>query len=82
MEILCSTPLRCTVVVAEWTLIIITVPVYFVVVLALIHDLRRSLAKKIFNSAFLTIFFYIAFWDLVSGLKFDDFIEKPFKVFQ
>lgn len=40
-------------------------PVYFIVVLALIRDLRRPLVKKIFNPCFLTIFLYIVFWDLI-----------------
>jgi hypothetical protein len=65
--VLCSTDVRCAVVIAEWALILITLPVYSLVLVALIHDLRRPAAVKIFNASFVNIFLYIAAWDGVSG---------------
>ncbi len=64
--VICSSAVRCAIIIADWTLILITVPTYFFVVLALFRDVRRPNATKIFNTTFLTIVFYIVGWDVVS----------------
>ena len=64
--VICASAVRCAIIIADWTLILVTVPLYVVVVLALIRDARRPIATKIFNINFFTMIVYIVGWDVVS----------------
>lgn len=57
-------------VVAEWTVILVTLPINSLVLVALMRDRRKPAVVKIFKSPFLTIFLYIAAWDVVGLCEF------------